>query len=114
MLPFTLEICSLICAAAIISPGQYGGSAIRCNINKSGETERWNLDRKDAFPFDSRWLFSSSDELFEELKRFPMFVCRAQNQNCGQKKKKKKKISKLEADLLSVKHGEVPEQQVPS
>lgn len=91
MLPFTLEICSLICAAAIISPGQYGGGVFRCNIHKSDEKERSDLDRKDAFPFDSRWLFSSSGELSEELKRIPMFVCRTQNQNCGQKKKKKKR-----------------------
>lgn len=86
MLPFTLEICSLICDSAIISPGHYGGSVIRCNINKSDEKERPDIYPMDAFPFDSRWLFSSGDELFEELQRFPMFVCRTQNQNCGPKK----------------------------
>lgn len=59
MLPFTLEICSLICAAAIISPGQYGGSVIRCNINKMMKRKDRIWAERTPSPL-TRWLFSST------------------------------------------------------
>lgn len=111
MLSFTLEIRSLICDAAIIRPSQYGQTVIRCNINKTDKKQRADLDERAAFPLHSRykrWSFSSSDELLRNYKDSPCLFAAPKTKTVAKKKIKNQK-SKLEADLVSVNQGEVPE-----
>lgn len=108
MLSFTLEIRSLICDAAIISPSQCGPSVIRCNINKTDKKQTADLDGRAAFPLQSRykhWSFSSSDELLKNYKDSLCLSAAPKIKTVAKKKKKKK--SKLQADLVSVNQGEV-------
>lgn len=103
MLSFTLETRSLICDAAIIRPSQYGQSVIRCNINKRDASRFGWTGRLQCF----FWFFSGGDELWRSDKGLPCL-------SAAPKTKKRwpnfrKKNSKLEADLVSVNQGGVPE-----